>query len=99
MDGQPNDGQNNSRDGAGWLRQAAGWGLLLAGIAGCVLPILPGFPLLIAGLLILARDYVWAKRAVGKARRWAVKIRRKARARKASQAQANDVRRKRAEEV
>jgi len=87
-----------SAGGYGWVRQAAGWGLLLAGIAGCVLPILPGFPLVIAGLLILARDYIWAKRAVGKARRWAVKVRRKARSRRTSQSHADNARRKRASE-
>jgi len=65
-----------------WLRKATGWGLLLAGVAGCILPVLPGFPLVIAGLLVLARDYAWAKRAVYKARRWAVRLRRKARARR-----------------
>ncbi len=92
------DEQVEPRDGFGWLRQAAGWGLLAAGVAGCLLPILPGFPLVIAGLLILARDYTWAKRTVGKARRWAVKLRRKARGRKSSQGKA-DVRGKRAEEV
>ncbi len=71
-----------------WLRKATGWGLLLAGIAGCILPVLPGFPLVIAGLLVLARDYVWAKRAVYKARRWAVHLRRKARGRRASREEA-----------
>ena len=78
-----------------WLRKATGWGLLLAGVAGCILPVLPGFPLVIAGLLILARDYAWAKRAVYKARRWAVHLRRKARARRASSPAEPTVRRDR----
>lgn len=91
--------QANSQDGFGWLRQITGWGLLIAGVAGCVLPILPGFPLVIAGLLVLSRDYVWARRAVNKARRWAVKLRRKARARKRSQERTDSVKSKRVERV
>lgn len=35
---------------------------LLGGLAGAILPIIPGFPLLIVGLLILAEDFIWARR-------------------------------------
>jgi uncharacterized membrane protein YbaN (DUF454 family) len=64
------------------MRKAGGWALLVLGIAGCVLPVIPGIPLLLAGLLILAQDYKWAKSALGKAKRWAVHVRRKARAKR-----------------
>lgn len=95
---QWNDDQSAKRESK-WLRKATGWGLLIAGIAGCILPILPGFPLVIAGLIVLAQDYLWAKHAVGKTKRWAVQLRRKARARKARAGAAGAVRRKGVEEI
>lgn len=33
-----------------------GWGLVAAGIAGCVLPVAPGIPLVLAGLVVLAKE-------------------------------------------
>jgi uncharacterized protein len=44
------------------LRQVAGYGCLTAGVAGCVLPIIPGIPLLFIGLGVLAVDSPWAAR-------------------------------------
>jgi uncharacterized membrane protein YbaN (DUF454 family) len=38
-----------------------GVALVLLGIAGLVLPILPGWLLIIAGLAVLRTEYVWAK--------------------------------------
>lgn len=64
-----------------WIRITSGWFLLGTGIAGCVLPIIPGIPLALAGLLILSRDYVWARSILRKAKRKAVFLRRKARGR------------------
>jgi uncharacterized protein YqgC (DUF456 family) len=55
---------------------------LLAGIAGCILPVIPGIPLAIAGLIILARDYAWARILLHKAKRKLVAMRRKARAKR-----------------
>ena len=69
---------------SGWMRKTGGWALLTAGIAGCILPVIPGIPLLLAGLLILAQDYLWAKNALGKTKRWAVHVRRKTRTRRAA---------------
>ena len=40
-----------------------GWALLAIGIAGCVLPVIPGIPFSLAGLIILARDYAGRVRA------------------------------------
>jgi hypothetical protein len=39
-----------------------GFTLVLAGIAGLVLPIVPGWLLIIPGLALLATEYVWAQR-------------------------------------
>ena len=50
------------RHGRKLIRQATGFSCLAAGVAGCVLPIIPGIPLLFAGLGILAVDYKWAAR-------------------------------------
>ena len=44
------------------LRQVAGYACLAAGIAGCVLPIIPGIPFLFVGLGLLAVDSPWAAR-------------------------------------
>ncbi|HTZ90493.1 MAG TPA: PGPGW domain-containing protein [Alloacidobacterium sp.] len=44
------------------LRQGAGYTCLAAGIAGCLLPILPGVPFLFVGLGLLAIDSPWAAR-------------------------------------
>ncbi|MBX6358494.1 MAG: hypothetical protein IRZ03_00285 [Acidobacterium ailaaui] len=44
------------------LRQVAGYACLLAGGVGCLLPVLPGIPLLIAGLGLLSVDSPWAAR-------------------------------------
>jgi uncharacterized membrane protein YbaN (DUF454 family) len=44
------------------LRQATGYACLAVGVAGCVLPILPGIPFLFLGLGLLAVDSPWAAR-------------------------------------
>lgn len=44
------------------LRQVTGYACLAVGVAGCVLPILPGIPLLFVGLGLLAVDSPWAAR-------------------------------------
>jgi uncharacterized membrane protein YbaN (DUF454 family) len=49
---------------------AAGWGLLMLGVAGLFLPILPGVLLMIVGLSILSVEYAWA-------RRWMISLRRR----------------------
>jgi hypothetical protein len=40
----------------------AGFTLVLLGIAGLALPIVPGWLLIIPGLALLATEYVWARR-------------------------------------
>jgi uncharacterized protein len=44
------------------LRQAAGYAALVAGVAGCILPIIPGIPFLFVGLGLLSVDSPWAAR-------------------------------------
>ena len=48
---------------------AAGWALLLLGLIGLVLPVLPGVLLLIVGLAFLSLEYQWADRLMGRLRR------------------------------
>jgi len=61
--------------------------LILAGLAGLALPILPGWLLIIAGLAVLASEYAWAERALDAA---------KARAKAAAKKARSTVRRRRA---
>jgi uncharacterized protein len=44
------------------LRQIGGYACIAAGIAGCILPIIPGIPLLFVGLGLLSVDSQWAAR-------------------------------------
>lgn len=45
-----------------------GWGFILAGIVGTILPVLPGVLFVIIGLLILSSEYVWASNLLQKIR-------------------------------
>lgn len=48
-----------------WLaRHIAGWGLLLVGVAGLVLPVMPGWPFLAWGAIILAPDVPFIARVL-----------------------------------
>lgn len=57
-------------------REPLAWLTIAVGIAGCVLPFIPGLPLILVGLALLAQDYAWAKTAIGKVKRWWVSLRR-----------------------
>lgn len=46
-----------------------GWILLLLGVVGLFLPLLPGLPTLIAALAVLSRKYEWARHLLERARR------------------------------
>jgi uncharacterized protein len=39
------------------MRAIAGWFLLVVGVLGCVLPIIPGIPLLAAGAALLGSNH------------------------------------------
>jgi uncharacterized protein len=41
----------------GRLREVAGFILLIAGLIGCLLPVIPGSPMVIAGLALLGVDH------------------------------------------
>jgi uncharacterized protein (TIGR02611 family) len=45
-----------------------GWTFLVVGVAGLLLPILPGWLFIFAGLLVLSTEYVWAHKLVQRAR-------------------------------
>jgi uncharacterized membrane protein YbaN (DUF454 family) len=83
----------------GWVRKASGWALLAVGVAGCILPVIPGIPLALAGLLILARDYAWARGALRSTKRWLVRMRRRARTKRAQREAAARMRSARDEEA
>jgi uncharacterized protein len=50
---------NLRRPGSLW-GTVVGWACICVGVLGLVLPVIPGIPLLIAGLFILSARYVWA---------------------------------------
>lgn len=50
-----------------FLRNATGVGLVLLGIIGLILPIMPGWVFLVPGLMILAEEFPWLDRFL---KRW-----------------------------
>jgi hypothetical protein len=50
-----------------------GFALVSLGLAGLLLPVLPGWVLIIAGLAVLGREYSWAHSALELARRQATR--------------------------
>lgn len=66
-------------DKSPFWRKVVGWICLAVGVFGIILPILPGIPFLVAGLLLLSTEYrwvrsllIWIKRKMG--RWWPQKI-------------------------
>jgi uncharacterized membrane protein YbaN (DUF454 family) len=57
-------------------RNAGGWILLILGVAGLMLPVLPGTPLLIAGLVMLSADHRWARNCLRRVKLWIRKLHR-----------------------
>ena len=66
---------NIQQSGSLW-RTAGGWTFLVVGVAGLVLPVLPGVPLLIAGLVMLSADYHWARTSLRRLKLWIRKLNR-----------------------
>lgn len=54
-----------------WKRKTAGFGLMGLGVIGVILPFISGLPLMLLGVFMLRRQYVWAHRALQPLhRRW-----------------------------
>jgi hypothetical protein len=47
---------------------------VIVGVAGLLLPVLPGVPLLIAGLVLLSTDHHWARNCLRKVKLWTQKL-------------------------
>ena len=47
------------------LRIVSGFVMLAAGVAGWLLPVIPGWALFIPGLILLSREFHWARRLLG----------------------------------
>ena len=52
------------------LRITSGLAMVVAGLAGLALPILPGWILLIPGLILLSHEFHWARRLLAWLRSW-----------------------------
>ena len=55
------------------LLTVTGFALVLLGLAGLVLPVLPGWVLIIGGFAVLSREYSWADSSLAFARRHAAR--------------------------
>jgi len=54
-----------------WVRIIAGFSLLGFGLVAILIPVLPQVPFIVAGLILLAREFHWARRLLDWAkRRW-----------------------------
>jgi len=51
------------------LRQTGGVALIVIGIVGCLLPVMPGIPFLLAGAAVLGTDHVLVRKTYGWLRR------------------------------
>lgn len=54
---------------ARWARIIGGFALLVLGVVGLFLPFLQGIAFIVLGLLLLSREYHWARRLLDWARR------------------------------
>jgi uncharacterized protein len=68
--------RSTQRSGSLW-RTAGGWIFVILGVAGVLLPVLPGAPLLIAGLVLLSADHRWARNCLRKVKLWTHKLNRR----------------------
>ncbi|MBY0506113.1 MAG: PGPGW domain-containing protein [Bryobacteraceae bacterium] len=56
------------------LRIISGFGLVILGIVGIILPVMPGWIFLIPGLVILSEHFVWAQRLLDQAKSYLEKL-------------------------
>jgi hypothetical protein len=54
------DWTTHLKDPGSLLGTVIGWLLVCVGVLGIVLPVIPGLPLLVAGLVVLSTRYTWA---------------------------------------
>ena len=54
-------GRANTRGRGSLWRMIVGWFCIAAGLLGLILPIIPGIPLLIAGVVTLSTQHRWAR--------------------------------------
>jgi hypothetical protein len=54
-----------------FLRNAMGVGLVILGIIGLILPIMPGWVFLVPGLMILAEEFPWLDKFLNRWLAWA----------------------------
>ena len=54
---------------ARWARIIGGFGLIVLGVIGLFLPVLQGIAFIVLGLLLLSREFHWARRLLDWARR------------------------------
>jgi hypothetical protein len=54
-------GTENTQERGSLWRKIVGWLCIAAGLLGLVLPIIPGIPLLIAGVVTLSTQHRWAR--------------------------------------
>ncbi len=66
------------------FRIITGFVLILVGMIGWLLPVLPGWALIIAGLALLSRHFHWARRLKRHAQRYQYQLTRRWRRRKLS---------------
>lgn len=66
----------NTQSSGNLWRTAGGWIFVIVGVAGLLLPVLPGAPLLIAGLVLLSADHRWARNYLRKVKLWTHKLNR-----------------------
>ncbi len=52
------------------IRVGLGFALIVAGVLGLLLPVVPGIPLLIAGVAMVGVDHPWIRPLVGRLRAW-----------------------------
>lgn len=57
------------------LRVLFGAALVAVGLVGLVLPIIPGIPLLVAGLAILGVQHPWLRPIYSRLERWGIDLR------------------------
>jgi Flp pilus assembly protein TadB len=50
----------NPKDPNALWRTVAGWACVCIGVVGLILPVIPGLPLLVFGLLLLSARFRWA---------------------------------------